>query len=40
MNLLMPLSLGLAIQIHGSERRGRKAKGWPGLLHIVEHCLF
>jgi len=28
MNLLMPLSLGLAIQIHGSERHGRRAKDW------------
>ena len=26
MNFLMPLSLGLATQIHGSERRGRRAK--------------
>src|SRR5262249_1127405 len=27
MNFLTPGSLGLEIQIHGSERRGRKAKG-------------
>ena len=28
MNFLTLLSLGLEIQIHGSERRGRKAKDW------------
>jgi hypothetical protein len=28
MNLLMRLSLGLGIEIHGSERRGRRAKDW------------
>jgi serine/threonine protein kinase len=40
MNFLTLLSLGLGIQIHESERRGRRAKGWPSSLHIVEHCLF
>src|SRR5271169_1724898 len=29
MNFLMRLSLGLEIQINGSERRGRRAKDWP-----------
>jgi hypothetical protein len=28
-NSLMPLSPGLVIQIHGSERRGKRAKDWP-----------
>src|SRR6202022_2807882 len=28
MNFLMRLSLGLEIQIHGSERHGRRAKDW------------
>src|SRR5277367_1568824 len=28
MNFLMRLSIGSAIQIHGSERRGRRAKDW------------
>ena len=28
MNFLTLLSLGLEIQIHGSERRGRRAKDW------------
>src|SRR5262249_173710 len=40
MNFLMPLSLGLAIQIRGSERRGRRAKDWPSSLLIVEPYLF
>src|SRR5215831_17183132 len=31
MNFLMRLSLGLATQIHGSERRGRKAEDWRSL---------
>src|SRR6516165_12300878 len=29
MNFLMPLSLGLATQIRGTERRGRRTKDWP-----------
>ena len=40
MNFLTLLSLGLGIQIHESERRGRRAKGWPSSSHIVEPCLF
>src|SRR6202011_3421822 len=40
MNFLMPLSLGLEIQIHGSERRGRKAKDWRSSLRIVEPYWF
>src|SRR5271166_5470151 len=40
MNFLMRLSLGLAIQIRGSEPRGRRAKDWRGSLRIVEPCLF
>ena len=39
MNFLMPLSLGLAIQIHGSEQRGRRAKDWRSSSRIVEPCL-
>src|SRR6202790_2535529 len=35
MNFLMRLSLGLEIQIHGSERRGRKAKDWRSSSRIV-----
>src|SRR6516162_1355817 len=35
MNFLMPLSLGLAIPIRGSERRGRREKDWPSSMHIV-----
>jgi hypothetical protein len=31
-------SLGLEIQIHGSERRGRRAKDWLSSSHIVELC--
>jgi len=35
MNFLMPLSLGLATQIRGSERRGRRVKDLPSSLRIV-----
>src|SRR5580704_2371909 len=40
MNFLMLLSLGLAIQIHGSERRGRKARDSPSSSRIVEPYWF
>jgi Protein kinase domain len=40
MNFLTPLSLGLEIQIHGSERGGRRAKDWRNSLHIVEPYWF
>ena len=40
MNFLMRLSAGLAIQIHGSERRGRRAKDWRSASRIVEPCWF
>ena len=40
MNFLTPLSHGLAIQIHGSERHGRRAKDWRSSLGIGEPCLF
>src|SRR5580700_4472630 len=40
MNFLMRLSTGLAIQIRGSERRGRRAKDWPSSLRIVEPYWF
>src|SRR5437016_7406466 len=40
MNFLTRLSLGLAIQIHGSERRGRREKDWRSSSHIGEPCLF
>src|SRR6202045_4369240 len=40
MNFLTLLSLGLAIQIHGSERRGRRAKDWRSSSRIVEPCWF
>src|SRR5215470_9429274 len=36
MNFLMQLSLGLATQIRGSERRGRRAKDWPSSSRIAE----
>src|SRR5260370_23380330 len=36
MNFLMRLSLGLAIQTHGSERRGRRAKDWQSSSRIGE----
>src|SRR5215469_11876015 len=39
MNFLMPLFTGLAIQIHGLGRRGRKAKDWQSSSRIVEPCL-
>ena len=39
MNFLMLLSLGLVIQIHGSERRGRRAKDWRSSSRIVEPYL-
>src|SRR5580700_3749828 len=38
MNFLMPLLLGLAIQIHGSEQHGRRAKDWRSSLGIGETC--
>src|SRR5260370_26381988 len=40
MNFLMRLSTGLEIQIHASERRGRKAKDWRSSLRIVEPYWF
>ena len=40
MNFLMPLFTGLAIQIHGSEQHGRRAKDWRSSLGIGEPCLF
>src|SRR5271166_219350 len=40
MNFLTLLLVGLAIQIHGSERRGRRAKDWRSLSHIVEPSWF
>src|SRR6266478_3389761 len=40
MNFLMPLSLGLEIQTHGSERRGRRAKDWQGSSHVAEPYWF
>src|ERR1700737_3924578 len=40
MNFLMRLSLGLEIQIHGSERRGRKARDWRSSSRIVEPYWF
>src|SRR5215471_9113513 len=40
MNFLMLLLLGLVIQIHGSEQRGKRAKDSRRSLRIVEHCLF
>src|SRR5580704_13157342 len=39
MNFLMPHFTGLAIQIHGSEQHGRRAKDWRSLLGIGEPCL-
>src|ERR1700736_4212641 len=36
MNFLTRLSLGLAIQIHGSELPGRRAKDWRSSSRIVE----
>ena len=40
MNFLTLLSLGLEIQIHGSERRGRRAKDWRNSSRIVERYWF
>jgi serine/threonine protein kinase len=40
MNFLMRLSLGLEIQIHGSERHGRRARNWRSLSRIVEPYWF
>src|SRR6201993_5186562 len=40
MNFLMPLLPGLEIQIHGSERRGRRAKDWRSSSRIAELCWF
>src|SRR6202011_5403389 len=40
MNFLTRFSLGLEMQIHGSERRGRRAKDWRSSSRIVEPCLF
>src|SRR6266446_10848254 len=40
MNFLTRLSLGLEIQIHGSERRGRKARDWLSSSRIGEPCWF
>jgi hypothetical protein len=34
------LSFGLATQIHGLARRGRRANDWQSSSHIVEPCLF
>jgi serine/threonine protein kinase len=38
MNFLMPLSLGLATPIRGSEPPGRRANGWQSSSRIVEPC--
>jgi hypothetical protein len=40
MNFLMRLSTGLEIQIHESERRGRRAKDWRSSSRIVEPYWF
>src|ERR1700730_14797147 len=40
MNFLTRLSLGLEIQIHGSELRGRRAKDWQSSSRIVEPYWF
>src|SRR5580692_12397994 len=40
MNFLTPLSLGLEIQIRGSEQRGRRAKDWRSSSRIVEPYWF
>src|ERR1700730_5320028 len=40
MSFLTLLLVGLAIQIHGSEQRGKRAKDWRSLLHIVEPYWF
>ena len=40
MNSLMLLSLGLAIQIHGLARRGRRANDWQSSSPAVEPYWF
>src|SRR6202011_1501600 len=40
LKFLTPLSLGLEIQIHGSKRRGRRAKDWRSSSRIVEPYWF
>src|SRR5208282_1651334 len=40
MNFLMRLSTGLEIQIHGSARRGRRARDSRSSSRIVEHYWF
>jgi hypothetical protein len=40
MNFLMRLSVGLEIQIHGSEQRGRRGKDWLSSLHIAAPCWY
>src|SRR5271165_158233 len=40
MNFLTLLSTGLAIQIHGSEQRGRRAKDWRSSSRTVEPYWF
>src|ERR1700737_2240081 len=40
MNLLTRLSLGLAIQILGSERRGRRAKDWRSSSRTADRYWF
>src|SRR5271165_7016534 len=40
MNFLTLLLLGLKIQIHGSERRGRRAKDWRSSSRIAEPYWF
>ena len=40
MNFLTLLSLGLEIQIHGWEQRGRRAKDWRNSSRIVEPYWF
>jgi hypothetical protein len=40
MNFLTLRSPGLEIQIHGSERRGKRVKDWRSSSRIVEPCLF
>jgi len=39
-NFLTLLSLGLVTRIHGSERRGGRAKDWRSSSHIVEPYWF
>src|SRR6516165_5098308 len=40
MNFLTPLFTGLAIQTHGWEQHGRKAKDWRGWLDIGERYCY